>query len=103
MTYQQQLHEARESERIRRDAATMKRNSAKAGFSNGIGGLAVVDKAGRYSYLLLQGSAETDGLIAQLLELRELQRRHEREQDAPAPTTLRGIMRDADDVLRGVE
>jgi hypothetical protein len=94
MTYQEQIHIERKSERQRQlDAmvppGTVHAGSSLAGDTHGVSSR---DKSGRYCYVQLSTSADTRQLIAELLEVERIQRANEATDDE-CPDTQRSTPR----------
>lgn len=109
MTYQEQLHVERESEKQRQLQAIQAPGTVSAGSTpdGKIHGVHSRDRAGRYCCVQLVTSADTRQLIAELLEVERIQRAAEALADA-CPDTERSTPRskseppqERDDVIRG--
>lgn len=94
MTHQEQVHNDRESERQRQLDAMGQPGTVHAGSSHDEStfGVRSCDNAGRYCYVQLFTSADTRRLIAELLEIEQIQRDAEHAED-DCPETLRSTPR----------
>lgn len=94
MTYQEQIHIERESEKQRQLDAMQPRGTVRAGTSTqGTShGVSARDLAGRYVRVQLVTSADTRQLIAELLEVERIQRANEAADDE-CPDTQRSTPR----------